>query len=70
MTDNWEYTVRHNSSVDRIERAMRFYRVAADFLELLDLDDDVEPARSALKFLQSKAMTIAAKEARSEDTQS
>lgn len=61
MSDHWEYEIRHNSSVDRIERAMKFYRVATDFLELLDLDGDAE-AGIALKSLQRKAMVIVANE--------
>lgn len=66
MAEKWEYEIRHNSSVDQIERAMKFYRALTDFLELIDLHDEGEnlnTARSAVKFLQSKAMAIASNEA-------
>lgn len=53
-----DYQIRHNSSVDRIERAVRFMRCAYDFEELLDLDDDDRAIGEFLAQLINKAKAI------------
>lgn len=64
--DRWEYEVRRNSSVGMIARAMTFYEVAADFLEVVRLglpDEEIEAAEQAIKLLQKAAMAVTRKEA-------
>lgn len=64
--DDWEYLVRHNSSVDLIERAMEFYRISANFLEVVRTspleEEEIAAAEAAIQLLQQTAMDIVRKE--------
>ena len=65
MIDAYKYKIREGSSLDIIDRSLKFLQCAPGFLYVLDYMDDDEEYQELLKKLEKRALQAITRESES-----
>ena len=65
MIDAYKYKIREGSSLDIIDRSLKFLQCAPDFLYVLDYMDDDGEYQDLLKKLEKRALQAITRESES-----
>ena len=65
MIDAYKYKIREGSSLDIIDRSLKFLQCAPDFLYVLDYMDDDGEYQELLKKLEKRALQAITRESES-----